>query len=178
MNIITGKMVNAKPKSNKEKAEQAFLVYSSLQTELKKTVINHIHIGELLFAMRKNNLYKEILGDRRGKWQDFLGMPEIGQKYHTAYMYIALYETFKVKFPTDDKRLAAIKEFKLKMIYPFVNAGNKEGLLSAAEALSATDLCKTLQELKTGENLYDCPHAEIEEKTVRICKKCKEKIYT
>ena len=128
--------------------------------------------------MKENSLYKEILGDRRGKWHEFLGMPEIGQKYHTAYKFMALYEIFKLKFPTDDKRLMVIKEYKLRMIYPFITAQNKEGLLAAAESLSASDLGKTLTELKTGENFYDCPHTDMEEKTVRICKKCKEKIYS
>src|SRR3990167_7661449 len=130
-------------RSNTQKAKEAFGVYQSLQGELEKSVINHIRIGELLFKMKQDNLYKQILGDTRGKWQEFLGMPEIGQKYHAAYKFMALYEVFKLKFPTDDKRLSAIKESKLRMIYPFVTAQNKEGLLAAAESLSASDLGKT-----------------------------------
>lgn len=163
------------PKSISARSAKAFSLFDRLQRLRVNLVANALDVGKTLWQLRENNLFKDILGDPKGTWNEFLGIPELSLPYSTANKYMRMFEVFKVNVPIDDTTLQKIPEYKLKLIYPHITEGNKERLIGAAIANSASSLAMVIAEVVSGVDVDACRHEAMDTKQYWTCKKCKER---
>lgn len=116
---------------------------SQLQ-ELKQIVSRGIFkIGEILFYVKTNELYK----DDYPTFNSFIAIPELSFSRTTAYKAMKLYEIFVEKFALQEE-ISDIDPDKLYKISGFVDNDNIEEWVEKARALSRSDLNAEINEFK------------------------------
>ncbi|KKR27917.1 MAG: hypothetical protein UT61_C0062G0017 [Candidatus Woesebacteria bacterium GW2011_GWA1_39_8] len=125
--------------------ELAFNLLQELKGFLRQQGILFLEIGRLLKTIRDQEYFK-IFGNE--SFTEFLGDPDIGIGYSTAYAYIYVFEVYIQKYGYARTQVAEVPWSKLRLIAPSLKEASKEKaeeLFDKAKTLSRSDLALELK---------------------------------
>ena len=128
-------------KSRITQAVEGHELHEEVQALVKSQFHSDIRLGEKLYALKKNNLYKKAIGDGISTWEDYIRQPEVNLTAHRAAKLIRLYEHFILKIGYSAGDLDGVPTYALDYIasrnlQDVVLIGT---LLDDAKVLSAKD---------------------------------------
>jgi hypothetical protein len=161
----------------------------ALHVEVVKTIknakLNFLELGSYLSILRKDDLYKQAVGEGIDTWDDYLSQPEIGLSKGEASRFMQIYEIFVERFGFNPKQVSEISLKNIQYLLPLAkecaDKGEVQTLLSEAKSLTRQDFKDRIQEIRhsddilsyeyivmtrcdqTGrlERIWDIPEAEI-----------------
>lgn len=154
-------------KSKLFQATQAHELHTEIEHIVKTQFRSDIKLGEKLYVLKRDNLYKKAIGDGISTWEDYLRQPEVNITNHRASKLIRLYEHFVLRIGYKPGDLDGIPTYALDYIATrnLRDVVQIDTLLGDARYLSAKDFREKY-------------HDEVEqtERTYRymIMKKCVE----
>jgi len=103
---------------------KAWAVYESLRNDLKTSSHLFLRIGEKLKEIRDEKLYLHLGDGGFDTFSDFLNNPEIGIRKSTAYVYIGIYEEYRLRLGMSEEDIVEVPINRLMRLRPQI--ANKE----------------------------------------------------
>lgn len=133
------------------KAEKAAGIYQQLVSTLQLQRAVGIGLGQLLWKLKANNLFKEAIGQGIETWNDFLKMPEIGLEMSEANRAMDLYEVFIIKYGYSMEELSTAKTKSLHYLLPLA----KDATVNESRIRELVESAKHLTQSQFREEIYD-----------------------
>lgn len=148
-------------------SEQAHELHTEVESLVKLQFRSDIRLGEKLYALKKQNLYKKAIGEGISTWEDYLRQPEVNLTPYRAAKLLRLYEHFILKIGYEPGDLDGVPTYALDYIAArhLQDVVQISSLLDDARYLSASDFKeKYHDEVEQSERTY----------TYMIMRKCVE----
>lgn len=133
------------------RSEKARGIYQQLVSTLQLQRAVGIGLGQLLWKLKANNLFKEAIGQGIETWNDFLKMPEIGLEMSEANRAMELYEIFVIKYGYTMQELSEAKTKSLHYLLPLA----KDASVNESRIRELVESAKHLTQSQFREEIYD-----------------------
>jgi len=120
-----------------------------------------IILGRLLSELKRDDSFKEAIGEGIDTWRDYLAQPEIGLSVGEANRMVQIYDEFVSRLGFNEAYLAEIPVKNLHYLLPIVKkmdlSDDVDELLESARTLSQKDFKERIYDLKddSGERTYE-----------------------
>lgn len=136
--------------------EKASSNYNSLVQTVSISKIGSVKMGKLLYELKRDESFREAVGDGIETWQSFLAQPEIGLSVSEANRLIQIHETFVIKFSVDEAYLATVPIKNLHYLLPVVKEMDDStevgNLVNEAAHLSQRDFKERMHDIRTDDS--------------------------
>lgn len=155
----------------KELSKTPHDIHSQLVATIGISKKSFIAIGKLLSDLKKEDLFKQAVGEGIDTWADYVAQPEVSLSIGEANRLIQIYDEFVARLGFDANYIAEVPLKNIHYLLPIVkkmNADdNVDDLLADAKSLSQKDF---------KERVYDVRSGDVVERTYEymIMKKCVE----
>jgi len=128
-------------KSRVFQATQAHELHTEIESLVKSQFRSDIRLGEKLYVLKRDNLYKKAIGEGISTWGDYLRQPEISITPFRAAKLIRLYEHFILRIGYQPGDLDGVPTYALDYISAkgLRDVVQIDTLLGDARVLSAKD---------------------------------------
>lgn len=137
-------------------SQKAHELHEKILTLLLGSSMNNLGLGEVFYQIQKEKLYKDLVGDRKATFSDYLHTPEIKKTYQYAYVLIEIYKKYIIELGLTYEKLRGIDTLSLFKVRKVIDKKNKDEWIAQLETLSRSDINRLL---KYGDkNPMSCEH--------------------
>lgn len=95
---------------------QGHELHMEVEALVKSQFRSDIRLGEKLYALKKQNLYKKAIGEGISTWEDYIRQPEVNLTAYRAAKLIRLYEHFILRIGYKPGDLDGVPTYALDYI--------------------------------------------------------------
>ena len=134
--------------NTEQDGEKAFNIHSQISgNETQRRILLSKNIS-LLKAIKKDNLFKVILGDQDAEFTAYLGQVETMYSRNEVYNYIRIHDKFVDDLKMSFIDICDIPLSRLIELIPVVEEGNVSNLLEQARVLTSQDFRDVVRQIK------------------------------
>jgi len=149
--------------------DTAFKLHQQIKSnELQRRELLAIN-SELLSKIKKNELYRAILGDDKAPWSAYLGQIEVMYSRHDVYNMIRIQQKYCEELGLKYETIADIPKSRLAIIIGIVTKDNVQDWLNKARVLTNQDFKDEFREAKGLPTTETCTHKLEEYEICSIC---------
>lgn len=156
--------------NTEQEGEQAFALNKAVtDNEMQRRMLLSKNIAHLK-VLKKDNLFRVILGDEKADWSAYLGQIETMYSRNEIYNYMRVHDKFVDDLKLSFVDICDIPLSRLIELIPIVEDGNVDNMLDQARVLTSQDFKDTIRQIK-GLPTSDDGH-EHKMVTYEICAEC------
>ena len=156
------------------RGEDGFDLHQKIIVRERERRISLIKIGGLLYEIKKQQLFKDILGDEQAKWSAYLSQTEIMFSRHKVKYLLQIHSYFILQRQISPEELARYPLSRIIEIIKYANSDEKiNSLLQVAAVALPQDWRDTINELRGKIPSEDCNHLF---ENIKVCENCGKKV--
>lgn len=140
-------------------------LHKDLQSLVKSHAKNEVRLGEYLYNLKLNGLYKKAVGEGINTWVDYLKQPEVNITQHRANKLCKIYKHFCLDLEIEPEDIEGIPVYALSHI-------SEKGLTDKDAVYKMLEHAMVLSEKDFKEQYHDEVGAEERTYTYLVMKKC------
>lgn len=145
-----------------ELASDPYKLHQYLLQVIHMSKKSFVVMGKALYYLKRDDLYKQAVGQGADTWEDYLRQPEIGLSRDEAGRLMQIYTIFVLKLGYDESTIAAVPIKNMHYLLPLVkkmeSKDEADDLVADATLLSQKDF---------KERIYDAKALEMGERATR-----------